>query len=109
MTINVLGTEYTIEYKNSSEDALMFEIDGYCDKTSKRIVVSTKDDGCNLDIFAEYQKKVLRHEIVHAFMFESGLAENWEHKNIGQEETVVDWFAIQGLKIYNAWKQADCI
>lgn len=64
MTINVLGTEYTIEHKNSSEDALMFE---------------------------------------------SGLAENWEHKNIGQEETVVDWFAIQGLKIYNAWKQADCI
>ena len=52
---------------------------------------------------------MLRHEIVHAFMFESGLAENWEHKNIGQEETVVDWFAIQGLKIYNAWKQADCI
>lgn len=109
MTINVLGTEYTIEYKNSSEDPLMFEMDGYCDKTSQRIVVSKKDDGCNLDIFPEYQKKVLRHEIVHAFMFESGLAENWEHKNIGQEETVIDWFAIQGLKIYNAWKQANCI
>ena len=109
MTINVLGTEYTIEFKTSAEDECLFEFDGYCDKTSKRIVVSQKDDKCNLDCFDEYQNKVLRHEIVHAFMFESGLAENWEHKNIGQEETVIDWFAIQGLKIYNAWKQAKCI
>ena len=42
MTVNVLGTEYTIEYKNANEDAFMFEVDGYCDKTSKRIVVSKK-------------------------------------------------------------------
>lgn len=109
MKINILGTDYTIEYKNSSEDTLMFELDGYCDKTSKRIVVAEKDEKCNLDVFTEYQKKALRYEIVHAVMFESGIAENWEHKNIGQEETVVDWFAIQGLKIYNTWKQANCI
>lgn len=109
MVVNVLGTDYTIEYKNTNEDVLMFECDGYCDKTSKRIIVAEKDKNCNLDDFKSYQKKVLRHEIVHAFMYESGLAENWEHKNIGQEETVIDWFAIQGLKIYKAWEQAECI
>lgn len=109
MVINVLGTDYTIEKRTSAEDDLLLEMDGYCDKTSKRLVVAEKDKKCDLDLFEEYQKKVLRHEIIHAFMYESGLGENWEHKNIGQEETVVDWFAIQGLKIYNAWKQADCI
>jgi hypothetical protein len=109
MTVNVLGTEYTTERRTSAQDEYLLECDGYCDKTSKWLVVAEKDGKCNLDCFEEYQKKVLRHEIVHAFMYESGLAENWEHKNIGQEETVVDWFAIQGLKIYNAWKQADCI
>ena len=109
MTINVLGTEYTIEHKFSTEDDCLVDCDGYFDKTSKKIVVCQKEKNCNLDNFRVHQKKVLRHEIVHAFMYESGLAENWEHKGFGQEETVVDWFAIQGLKIYNAWKQADCI
>lgn len=109
MTINVLGTEYTIERRTSNQDEILLDCDGYFDKTSKQVVIAEKDSKCDLGCFEEYQKKVLRHEIVHAFMYESGLAENWEHKNIGQEETVVDWFAIQGLKIYNAWKQADCI
>ncbi len=109
MKINILGTDYTIEFKSSADDDCLIEADGYCDKTSKRLVVTEKSKTCNLDCFEEYQNKVLRHEIVHAFMFESGLAENWEHKNIGHEETVVDWFAIQGPKIYNAWKEAKCI
>mgnify|MGYP004508125839 CR=1 FL=1 len=103
MTIDVLGTTYTIYYKP------LTDLDGYCDKTTKEIVISTKDDNCNLGNFEIYQNKVLRHEIIHAFMFESGLAENWEHMELGQEETVIDWFAIQGLKIYKAWQQANCI
>lgn len=109
MTVNILGTVYTVEYKSKAEDAYLIECDGYCDKTSKRIVVATKDENCELDNFTLYQKKTLRHEIVHAFMFESGLGENWEHKNIGQEETVVDWFAIQGPKIVEVWKYTECI
>lgn len=103
MIIDVLGTKYTVSYKH------LTDLDGYCDKTTKEIVIVEKDDSYNLGNFERYQKKVLRHEIVHAFMFESGLAENWEHNRYGQEETVVDWFAIQGLKIYKAWKQANCI
>ena len=39
----------------------------------------------------------------------SGLAENWEHKDYGQEETVVDWFAVQGPKIYKAWTDAGAV
>ena len=42
------------------------------------------------------EKKNLRHEIVHAFLFESGLAENSEW---AYNEEMVDWIAKQGPKI----------
>lgn len=107
MTVNILGTKYSIYYKSPSEDKFLRECDGYCDKSSKKIVVTTKN--LELENFAEYQKKCLRHELVHAFMFESGLAENWEHKNLGQEETVVDWVAIQFPKLLEIFKKVGAL
>lgn len=107
MTVNVLGTKYSIHYKSPSEDKLLRECDGYCDKSSKKIVVTTEN--LELENFAEYQKKCLRHEIVHEFMYESGLAENWEHKNFGQEETVVDWVAIQFPKLLEIFKKVGAL
>ena len=41
-------------------------------------------------------------------MFESGFGENFEHKQFGQEETVIDWIAIQFPKIKYAFKIAQC-
>lgn len=46
---------------------------------------------------------------IPAFMFESGLAEGWEHRGIGQEELVVDWIAYMAPKLFDAFKAADCI
>ena len=50
--------------------------------------------------------KVKRHEIIHAFLFESGLAENsyW-----AQNEEMVDFFAIQAPKLFKAFKAADAL
>lgn len=52
--------------------------DGFCDETTKEIFVETYegDDGkpgvkAQLDV---QRKKNVRHEIVHAFLFECGLA-----------------------------------
>ena len=56
-------------------------------------------------------KKILRHEIVHAFLHQSGLSENagvYKSAWPGNEE-MVDWFAIQGTKIYKAWKEAGAL
>ena len=97
MIVNILGTDYDVSYKHPSEDEMLNSCDGYCDRTSKTIVVTTKNT--NFDDFESYQKECLRHELIHAFMFESGLSGNWEHKDYGHEETVVDWFAIQSPKI----------
>lgn len=108
MTVNVLGTEYTIT--KCHDDPRLENIDGFCDETTKEIVVETYDgdDGkpgvkSKLDV---QRKKNIRHEIVHAFLFECGLAENspW-----AQNEELVDWIAIQGPKIWRAWQEAGAV
>lgn len=108
MTISILGAKYTITH--SHNDPRLEKIDGFCDETTKEIVVETYegDDGKpgvkgQLDV---QRKKNVRHEIVHAFAFESGLAENspW-----AQNEELVDWIAIQGPKIWKAWQEAGAL
>lgn len=108
MKIDVLGTQYTIQKKSRAEDLRLNTCDGYCDKTSHEIVVATKDDNCDLADFDAYQRKVLRHEIIHAFLFESGLHENWSHEQ-GHDETYVDWIAVQFPRLWAAFAAADCI
>lgn len=108
MTINILGTQYTVT--RSHNDPRLENGDGICDETTKEIVVETYegDDGkpgvkAQLDI---QRKKTVRHEIVHAFLFECGLAEN---SDWAQNEELVDWIAIQGPKLWKAWKEADAL
>lgn len=98
-TINVLGTEYTIELRQLNNE----DIDGFTDNTSKLIVIRS-DNYNEVGNFAELQKKQLRHEIIHAFLAESGLQRNWQHiEQFGHDETTIDWFAIQSPKIFKVF------
>lgn len=107
--INVLGTKYTVEFKSVSEDPLFEKCDGYCDWTTKRIVVEREAEG-TLGNMVSYIQKVLRHEIVHAFLFESGLAEcSKSADSWALNEEMVDWFARQGVKIHAAWREAGAL
>ena len=107
--VSILGTEYTIEIKKKEDDKFLERMDGYCDKTSHRIVVVTKPEDNELDFFEEYQKKVIRHEIIHAFLFESGLHENFKHDEFGHDETMIDWIAVQFPKMIQVFQEAECI
>lgn len=109
LKIDVLGAEYTIEEKAESEDSFLEQCDGYCDKTIRMIVVAKEGEKNELGDYERYKKKVMRHEIIHAFLFESGLHENWEHKGNGHDETFVDWIAVQFPKILKAFKAAGCL
>ena len=110
MKIDVLGIEYTVERLSKSEDKFLEKCDGYCDKTTKRIVIKTEDEESELGDYSVYMKKITRHEIIHAFLFESGLAENFEHPNqFGHEETMIDWVAIQFPRLQKAFKDADAL
>lgn len=107
--VNILGTKYTVSVKKREDDECLKDCDGYCDKTSKRIVVVAKADDSNLDNYDEYLKKITRHEIIHAFLYESGLHENFEHRQWGHDETTVDWIAVQFPKMLKAFEEAECI
>ena len=108
-SVMILGTEYIIEFSNQKDNEMLRSRNGYCDKTTKKIVVDADPGDSNLEDYQVFLNKLLRHEIIHAFFEESGLAENYEHPEIGIEETMVDWIAIQFPKILEAFTQAGCI
>jgi hypothetical protein len=110
-SVNVLGTEYKIHIHTEDDDEKLKECNGYCDKTTKDIVIvdmsNTKSNLGNPDW---YSAKLLRHEIVHAFLFESGLHENTNSDSVNtHDEQMVDWIALQGEKIHKAWQEVGCL
>ena len=109
MKIDVLGTKYTIQVLSVKQDKFLKSCDGYCDKTTKRIVVKAVDEANELGNYDVYLKKIKRHEIIHAFLFESGLHENFTHPEWGHDEVMIDWVAVQFPKLLAAFKAADCL
>jgi len=109
MKIDILGSEWEILERSENDDKRLEGCDGYCDWTIKTIVVEREITGTLTNMEA-YVKKVKRHEIVHAFLLESGLDEcSGETDAWARNETMVDWFARMGTKIYSAWVAADAI
>ena len=109
--VNVLGTEYKIIWQKREDNKLYDELNGWVDQFAKKIYLlspEVKEDAT--ECIEEYRKKTLRHEITHAFLFESGLAGSSYGINCWAEnEEMVDWIAWQGIKIYEAWKEAGAI
>lgn len=118
MEVNILGTKYEIITKDYESEPYFkkWNADGYCCSVEKQIVLCnmlTHPDFDDSEEYAQaYRKRVLRHEIVHAFFNESGLEYNSGIiKNLAwsKNEEMVDWIALQGLKLYEAWKSVDAI
>lgn len=102
--VNILGTEYSIEFKTTDEDPKLKRCDGYNDKTTKSIVVEFMEQGENtVEDIEIYMRDVLRHELVHAFLHESGLADSSWAKN----EEMVDWIALQLPKIWRTYRKVE--
>lgn len=107
----ILGDKWIIHVTKEEDDPKLKEMDGYTDWTTKRIVVcDVERDLSSVSDLEAYKRKVLRHEIVHAFLLESGLDEcSADVSGWARNEEMIDWFARQGEKIYNAWVQAGAI
>ena len=116
MNVNILGAEYEILFKLLDEDDVLKDYDGYCDSPNKTLVVKKyteeeqKKDNMT-DNIEQYNKKVLRHEIIHAFFYESGLSGNSMQYDgaWAMNEEMVDWIAIQFPKILKAFQEANCL
>lgn len=108
--VNILGTPYVILYQNEEENSKLIGNNGLCEQYSKRIVIddgsSVKGDPLTVENYEELEKKVLRHELIHAFLGESGLRSDSEW---AENEEMVDYFAIQFEKIAIAMIKAGCL
>ena len=106
MIVDVLGTPYSIEHSNKVDDSNLDGSDGYCDTSIKRIVIDTfKNSPGSKQKLDEYEKQVIRHELVHAFLFESGL----DICSWAKDEEIVDWIACQFPKMMKAFEQCNII
>jgi len=107
-TVDVLGTRYNIKSVDpNTDDKRLEDANGYCDYYAKEIVAKdyTVTERSFKDI-PSFNRRVLRHEIVHAFLAESGLRGNcnWAH-----EEEMIDWIAVQFPKMLKAFKEAGAL
>lgn len=111
ITVDILGTPYEVIKQELPEvDKVLADKWGYTDWTERKIVLDCRLDDVELRDKHAMINKVLRHEIVHAFFLESGLRECSGSTDCwGEDETIVDWIAIQGPKIYEAWRTVGAI
>ena len=106
MIINVLGEEYVLVKSNAVSDPKLEHNDGYCDHTVKMIVIDTfQETELSVGDLAEYEKQVIRHELIHAFLHESGLSDCSWAKN----EEIVDWIALQFPKMMKVFEEHKCL
>ena len=117
-SINILGSKWKIEIHKMSKDKYMKEkgYSGYCCFETKKIVIADLDEKEYFGDLSEeekavYARTILRHEIVHAFLDESGLCDNALQPNFAwsKNEEMVDWIALQGPKLYKAWIEVDAV
>lgn len=116
--ITILGTRYFIRKCTYEEDPVFKKekLDGYTNNLIKIIVYGDlttfpnwKDE--DKDNIEAAEKEILRHEIIHAFLAESGLKSSslvsdgaWS-----ENEEMVDWFAIQSPKIFYTFKELNLV
>jgi hypothetical protein len=108
-TISILGSPWNVYIGNKDIFPHLAEVDGYEDSSIRAIFV----DECKVDAtdtskkadLQRYQAEVLRHEIIHAFLYESGLDSNSQGTDSwARNEEMTDWLAIQSPKIFRVFK-----
>lgn len=116
MIVNILGTDYEIITIEPTESLIRDGFTGFCDKFAHKIeIVNLKNhpewNDMHEEILQAATQETLRHEIIHAFFYESGLKDS-ANEFCGAwctNEEMIDWFAIQGTKIAKAWADAGCL
>ena len=111
--INILGTNYEIIFKSIDEEPRLKENWGFTDFHTKEIYITDdieKETENSCKNLIDFKNKVMRHEILHAFLYESGLRENsnsivaW-----AENEEMIDWFAIQIPKIVKVYEELNIL
>lgn len=99
MKISVLGTEYAVKFGYDSEVA-----DGEVNTVKKTVrVKGVRQFEGDEEEKRDGHMRVLRHEIVHAFLDESGLTA------YSGDETLVEWIAVMMPRMAEAMREAGAL
>lgn len=116
--VAILGTEYTIERRKfeDEEDFAKLKIDGWCNSAEHKIVFCDMRTHPFIDRISDagyekIEKEILRHEVIHAYLNESGLQESSNQFDgaWAKNEEMVDWFALQSPKILETFRQLNIL
>ena len=105
--VNVLGTEYEIIKADEKSHPLFEQVNGWCDTSVKKIYIATKErEEGDKESLQEVINKTTRHELIHAFIYESGIdvEVDW-----ASNESLVDFLAIQIPKIVKVFEQVNAM
>lgn len=113
--VSILGTSYSIyEGVSYQKDCELKGRFGYCSYMERKIVVGdllTCDNWKNEreEVRKEHERLTLRHEVIHAFLNESGLTSSSNSVDCwARNEEMIDWIAIQYPKIKKVFQQLGC-
>lgn len=104
MKATILGTDYNIIIDDTLKDK---NRDGECLMYDKEIRIKSVQDmlepDASMTAKSECWNETLRHELIHAFFFESGLTE------YGGDEILVDFIAQQFPKLQQIFNETGCL
>ena len=109
--INVMGTDFDITYTTEEEDPTIKGKSGVCYSLLKKIKIDQYiylDDADGSVSEAEKSSKllsllaILRHEVMHAFFFQSGLDTQC---SFAVDEMLIDWLSLKLPEIVEVMKE----
>ena len=114
MTISIMGTCYDIHFVKEYPERLKGvgeSADGLFNRCNREIyILKNRDKDFTDEGRKRHMNCVLRHEIIHAYLEESGLSANSKMISAwAQNEEMVDWLAIQSPKIFATFQEVGCL
>lgn len=112
-TVDILGSKWTIKYVD--DDPAFEQANGITNDAAREIIIENvkmTNDPLAFDMQSQYinQKRVLRHELIHAYLYESGLGDSSNSCDAwAVNEEMVDWFARNSPKIFATFKELKCL
>ena len=103
--VNILGTEYKIY--TDSDNSLLDSLNaaGLCEQYSKNIYLKAVEQD-SMENVEKYKQRLLRHELIHAFLIESGLGDECD---FADNEMLIDWIALQFPKMIKVFEETNAI
>ena len=111
MDIGIMGSAWTLVSRKKEDDKRLEGIAGYTDPTLKLIVLRDEEpDIYSVGDMHKILQETIRHEIIHAFLYECGLwTDSIAHDHWAMNEEMVDWFALKLPSIEKTCKAANAM